>query len=36
MTWSADAYVVKSGDLTELRNKIKEVLRSRGKDVKEA
>lgn len=30
MTWSADAYVVKSGDLTELKNRIREVLRSRG------
>ena len=30
MTWSADAYVVKSGDLTELKGKIKEVLKSRG------
>lgn len=30
MTWSADAYVVKSGDLTELKAKIKEVLKSRG------
>ncbi len=26
MTWSADAYVVKSGDLTELKERIKEVL----------
>jgi DNA-binding response OmpR family regulator len=32
MTWSADAYVVKSGDLTELKAKIREVLKSRGKD----
>jgi DNA-binding response OmpR family regulator len=32
MTWSADAYVVKSGDLAELKVKIKEVLKSRGKD----
>jgi len=32
MTWSADAYVVKSGDLTELKAKIKEVLKSRGKE----
>lgn len=30
MTWSADSYVVKSGDLTELKAKIKEVLSSRG------
>ena len=31
MTWSADAYVVKSGDLTELRTQIRELLASRGK-----
>lgn len=31
MTWSADAYVVKSGDLSELKDKIKEVLKSRQK-----
>jgi len=30
MTWSADAYVVKSGDLTELRGRIKDVLKTRG------
>ena len=30
ITWSADAYVVKSGDLTELKAKIREVLKSRG------
>jgi len=29
MTWSADAYVVKSGDLTELKERIKEVLKQR-------
>ena len=28
--WSADAYVVKSSDLTELKNAIKKVLESRG------
>ena len=28
MTWSADAYVVKSGDLTELKTRIKELLTS--------
>ncbi|MCZ7644276.1 MAG: response regulator [Planctomycetota bacterium] len=33
MTWSADAYVVKSGDLTELKAKIKEVLKQRGIEV---
>jgi DNA-binding NtrC family response regulator len=27
--WSADAYVVKSSDLTELKNTIKKVLESR-------
>jgi len=30
MTWSADAYVVKSGDLSELRRKIAEVLKQRS------
>src|SRR5437870_2358798 len=30
MTWSADAYVVKSGDLSDLKAKIKEVLKARG------
>ena len=30
MTWSADGYVVKSGDTTELKNKIREVLKTRG------
>ena len=29
MTWSADAYVVKSGDLSELKDKIREVIKSR-------
>lgn len=29
MTWSADAYVVKSSDLTELKEKIKTVLADR-------
>ncbi len=29
MTWSADAYVVKSGDLTELKERIREVLKQR-------
>lgn len=31
MTWSADAYVVKSPDLTELRAKIKELLAAKAK-----
>lgn len=30
MTWSADAYVVKSPDLTELRAKIKELLAAKS------
>jgi len=30
MTWSADAYVVKSSDLTELKQKIDEVLKERS------
>ena len=29
MTWSADAYVIKSGDLSELRERIREVLERR-------
>jgi DNA-binding response OmpR family regulator len=27
MSWAADAYIVKSSDLTELKNKIKELLK---------
>lgn len=34
MSWAADAYVVKSSDLTELKNKIKEVLAKRAEDLK--
>jgi len=30
MSWAADAYVVKSSDLTELKEKIKESLAKRG------
>lgn len=30
MTWTADAYVTKSSDLSELKNKIKEILSSRS------
>ena len=30
MTWSAEAYVVKSSDLTELKDKIREILEERG------
>lgn len=30
-SWMADAYVVKSSDLTELKDKVKEVLVARGK-----
>jgi DNA-binding response OmpR family regulator len=29
MTWAADAYVVKSGDLTELKTTIRDVLKRR-------
>jgi DNA-binding response OmpR family regulator len=29
LSWSADAYVVKSADLSELKSKIKEVLSAR-------
>ncbi len=32
MSWAADAYVVKSSDLSELKDKIKEVLADRAKD----
>ena len=32
MTWSADAYVVKSSDLSELKNTIREVLERRGSE----
>ncbi|HNX60479.1 MAG TPA: response regulator [Spirochaetota bacterium] len=31
MTWTADAYVTKSSDLSELKDKIKEILSTRGK-----
>jgi hypothetical protein len=30
-SWMADAYVVKSADLTELKDTIKDVLAKRGK-----
>jgi len=30
MTWVAEHYVIKSSDLTELKDKVAEVLRSRG------
>jgi len=32
MSWAADAYVVKSSDLSEIKSKIKEVLANRAKD----
>ena len=32
MTWSADAYVVKSSDLSELKNTVREVLERRGSE----
>jgi CheY-like chemotaxis protein len=34
MTWGAEAYVVKSSDLTELKQKIREVLDRRKKSAK--
>ncbi len=30
MSWMADAYIIKSSDLTELKNKIKEVITYKG------
>lgn len=33
MSWAADAYLVKSSDLTELKNKIKEILTKKTKDI---
>jgi CheY-like chemotaxis protein len=32
LSWSADAYVIKSSDLTELKTKIREVLAARAAD----
>jgi len=34
MTWGAEAYVMKSSDLTELKQKIREVLERRKKSAK--
>jgi DNA-binding response OmpR family regulator len=34
MTWGAEAYVIKSSDLTELKKKIREILDKREKLVK--
>jgi len=36
MSWAADAYVVKSSDLTELKRVIKEVLEERDQEPEEA
>ena len=33
MTWGAEAYVIKSSDLTELKQKIREVLDRRKKEI---
>ncbi len=33
MSWMADAYIIKSSDLTELKNKIKELLTKEAMDV---
>ena len=30
MTWAADAFIVKSSDLTELKNKIKEIITNKS------
>ena len=35
MTWAADAYVIKSSDLTELKAKLKEILAAGGKAAEE-
>ncbi len=35
MSWLADAYIIKSSDLTELKNKIKEILTKKAKDLKQ-
>ena len=32
MSWAADAYVTKSADLTELKQKIRELLEKKGKN----
>jgi CheY-like chemotaxis protein len=32
MSWAADAYIVKSSDLVELKNTVKEVLAKKAKD----
>jgi hypothetical protein len=32
MTWAADAYIVKSSDMLELKNTVKEVLAKKAKD----
>ena len=34
MTWGAEAYVIKSSDLTELKQKIREVLEKRKRTTK--
>lgn len=32
MSWAADAYLVKSSDLSELKNKIKELIKKKARD----
>ncbi len=32
MSWAADAYVVKSSDMSELKNTVKEILAQKAKD----
>ncbi len=34
MSWGAEAYVIKSSDLTELKQKVREVLEKRKKPIK--
>jgi hypothetical protein len=34
MTWGAEAYVIKSSDLTELKRKIREVLEKKKRPMK--
>lgn len=33
MSWAADAYIIKSSDLSELKNKIKEIVINKTKDL---
>jgi two-component system response regulator (stage 0 sporulation protein F) len=33
LSWAADAYIIKSADMDELKNKIKEILRSKKNEL---